>query len=79
MVVIKRKTGETKDSVFRKFTRSFIDENIVDEVRKKQFYKKPSLVRQEEEKERLKLRRRRRPLIRSGFRPFRRSFSTKHD
>lgn len=51
--VIKRK-GESKDSMFRKFTRSFIDEEIVDTLRKKQFYKKPSLKRKEEEKERKK-------------------------
>ena len=54
MVVIIKKKGESKDSLFRKFTRSFIDENIVDDVRKKQFYKKPSLLRKEKEKERLK-------------------------
>jgi len=53
--VIKRK-GESKDSMFRKFTRSFIDEEIVDTLRKKQFYKKPSLKRKEEEKERMKKR-----------------------
>lgn len=47
MVIITKRKGETKDSIFRKFTRTFIDENIVDDVRKKQFYKKPSLVRQE--------------------------------
>ena len=51
--VIKRK-GESKDSMFRKFTRSFIDEEIVDTLRKKMFYKKPSLKRKEEEKERMK-------------------------
>ena len=49
VLVIKRK-GESKDSMFRKFTRSFIDEEIVDTLRKKQFYKKPSLKRKEEEK-----------------------------
>jgi len=54
MVVIIKKKGESKDSLFRKFTRSFIDENIVDDVRKRQFYKKPSLLRKEKEKERLK-------------------------
>jgi len=53
VLVIKRK-GETKDSMFRKFTRSFIDEEIVDTLRKKMFYKKPSLKRKEEEKERMK-------------------------
>ena len=54
MVVITRKKGETKDSLFRKFTRSFIEEDVVSEVRKKLFYKKPSLRRKEDEKERLK-------------------------
>lgn len=60
MVVITRKKGETKDSMFRKFSRVFMEENIVDELRKKQFYKKPSLKRKEEEKERIKQRARRR-------------------
>jgi ribosomal protein S21 len=53
VIVIKRK-GESKDSMFRKFTRTFIDEEIVDTLKKKRFYKKPSLVRKEEEKERRK-------------------------
>jgi small subunit ribosomal protein S21 len=60
MVVVTRKKGETKDSMFRKFSRAFMEENIVDELRKKQFYKKPSLKRKEEEKERIKQRARRR-------------------
>lgn len=53
VLVIKRK-GESKDSMFRKFTRSFIDEEIVDTLRKKQFYKKPSLKRKDELKEKAK-------------------------
>lgn len=59
MVVVTKKKGETKDSMFRKFTKTFIEENIVDEVRKKQFYKKPSLARKEKEKERAQRRHRR--------------------
>jgi len=54
MVLITKKKGESKDALFRKFTRMFIDEDIVTEVRKRLFYKKPSIVRKEEEKERLK-------------------------
>ncbi len=54
MVVITKKKGESKDAAFRKFTRSFIEEDIVTEVRSRLFYKKPSLVRKEEEKERMK-------------------------
>ena len=56
MVVLTKKKGESKDSLFRKFTKIFIEENIINELRKKQFYKKPSLLRREEEKERIKAR-----------------------
>ena len=66
VLVIKRK-GESKDSMFRKFTRSFIDEEIVDTLRKKQFYKKPSLIRQEEEKERKKGKYKKRFVRKIGF------------
>ena len=67
MVVITKKKGESKDSLFRKFSRAFIDEDIINTLKKRQFYKKPSLVRQEEEKERLKKRSHRRPLNRWGY------------
>lgn len=50
MVVISKKKGESKDAMFRKFSRMFIEENVVDEVRKKLFYKKPSILRKEKEK-----------------------------
>ena len=56
MVFVTKRKGESKDSMFRKFTRSFIDEEIVDTLRKKMFYKKPSLKRKEKEKERMKKR-----------------------
>lgn len=56
MVYVSKKKGESKDALFRKFTRIFIEENIVDEVRSKLFYKKPSILRKEKEKELLKSR-----------------------
>ena len=59
MVVISKKKGESKDSMFRKFTKMFIEENLVDQIRNRQFYKKPSLQRKEKEKERIKNRHRR--------------------
>ncbi len=52
MVVVVKKKGETKDSIFRKFSRSFIEENIIEDVRRKLFYKKPSLLKKEKERER---------------------------
>jgi len=51
MVIVKKRKGESKDSMFRKFTRTFIDEDIVMTLKKRQYYKKPSLKRKEEEKE----------------------------
>ncbi len=53
MVVVTKKKGETKDVMFRKFSKMFMEENVVEEVRKRLFYKKPSLVRKEKEKERM--------------------------
>jgi ribosomal protein S21 len=52
MVVVRKKRGETKDSMFRKFSKMFMEENIIDDVRDRLFYKKPSIVRKEREKER---------------------------
>jgi ribosomal protein S21 len=56
MVVVIKKRGDSKDNLFRKFTKTFIEEDIVNEVRRKLFYKKPSLVKKEEAKEKLKRR-----------------------
>ena len=53
MVVVQKGKGESKDNIFRKFSKIFFEENIVNDLRKRQFYKKPSLVKKEEEKERL--------------------------
>lgn len=53
MVVITKKKGESKDSLFRKFSKTFLDEEIVLTIKKRQYYKKPSLKRKEEEKERM--------------------------
>lgn len=52
MVFVTKKKGETKDSLFRKFTKMFIDEEIVEKLREIQFYKKPSRRKQEAIKQR---------------------------
>ncbi|MCA9371938.1 30S ribosomal protein S21 [Candidatus Woesebacteria bacterium] len=51
------KKGDSKEKMFRDFTRDFINEDIVGEVRSRLFYKKPSLERKEKEKERGKRKR----------------------
>jgi len=54
MIVVVKKQGETKDSFFRKFTKMFREENISFDVSKKMFFKKPSLLKKEKEKDRIK-------------------------
>lgn len=56
MIVLVKKKGETKDTLFRKFFRLFKGEDIVYEVNKKLFFKKSSLLRKEKMKERAKRR-----------------------
>lgn len=68
MVVITKKKGKTKEAMFREFTRTFIDENVIEDVRSRMFYKKPSLVRKEKEKERGKTRFTRTPRPRQSVR-----------
>ena len=50
MVVVKKEKGESKDSLFRRFNRLFLEENVVEEFKRKLFYKKPSLWRKEKKK-----------------------------
>jgi ribosomal protein S21 len=52
MVLIIKRKGDTKDSMLRKFTKTFIEEDMVNELREKQYYKKPSRLRKEKEIER---------------------------
>lgn len=54
MVVVTKLKNEPKDNLFRRFTKTFIEEDIVGDARKVLFYKKPSLKRKDEEKERIK-------------------------
>lgn len=54
MIVIAKMKNETKDSLFRRFTRLFREENILFEVRRRMFYKKPSLLKKEKQRERAK-------------------------
>jgi len=41
MVVVKKLKNEPKDNLFRRFTKTFIEEDIVGDARKALFYKKP--------------------------------------
>ncbi len=47
MVLVQKDKNETKDSLFRRFVKTFLEENVVEEYKKKLFYKKPSLWKKE--------------------------------
>lgn len=60
MVVVTNKKGKSPDTMFREFSRRFFESKIVDEVRGRMYYKRPSQVKKEEKIEQLKNRHRRR-------------------
>ncbi len=45
MVFVKKTTGDSADTMIRKFTRKVMSEGIVQEMKKREFYLKPSLAR----------------------------------
>lgn len=59
MAVVKAQPGDTNDSLIRKFMKKVLAEGILPELKDREFYKSPSVRRQE----RKKLRGRKRPKI----------------
>lgn len=56
-IVVKKQKGETKEDLLSRFRRIFVDEEIVDEVRKRVEFVKKSRRRYEKKKEIEKIRR----------------------
>lgn len=52
MAVVKAGPGDTTDSLIRKFSKKVVAEGILQDLKKREFYQKPSQVRKEEKKER---------------------------
>lgn len=52
MAVVKAQPGDTADSLIRKFSKKVAAEGILQDLKKREFYQKPSEVRKEEKKER---------------------------
>lgn len=46
-IVIKANPGESTDSVIRKFQKRILAEGLIPEIRKREFHRKPSQLRQE--------------------------------
>ncbi len=51
MIFVKATPGETSDSLIRKFTKKIINEGFLLELKKKEFYQKPSEIKKEAMKE----------------------------
>ncbi|OGK28724.1 30S ribosomal protein S21 [Candidatus Roizmanbacteria bacterium RIFCSPHIGHO2_02_FULL_40_9] len=54
MVVLTKKKGENTESLLKRFNKITKDENISFDISKKKFFMKPSLLRKEKHKERLR-------------------------
>ncbi len=46
-IVVKAQGKDTNDAVIRKFQKKVVAENVIQEYRDRQFFKKKSLIRQE--------------------------------
>jgi len=56
MVVVKRSHGESDESLIRKFSRMVVNEGILHEAKRRQFYLKPSLARKQKQEDNRRLR-----------------------
>lgn len=46
-IVVKASPGDSNDQVIRKFQKKVLAEGVVQEIRKREYYRKPSQLRQE--------------------------------
>ncbi len=51
MVVVRKKQGESEDKLIARFRKIVLEEGIIDEVRDRERYKKPSERRKEKNKQ----------------------------
>ncbi len=45
MVVVKAQPGDSSDSLIRKFNKKVLSEGVLQELKKREFYQKPSLIK----------------------------------
>jgi small subunit ribosomal protein S21 len=45
MVFVKKQPGDSQDALIRKFSRKVVSEGIIHEMKKREFYLKPSLAK----------------------------------
>lgn len=57
MVVVKKMPGDSDESLIRKFSRKVMNEGIVQEAKRREFYLKPSLARKQKQEDARRARR----------------------
>lgn len=50
-IVVKAKKDESTDSIIRKFKKKVLNEDILTEIRKREFHQSPSVIRKEKKNE----------------------------
>jgi len=65
MVFVKAKPGDSSDALIRKFMRKVLNEGILQDLKKREFYVKPAEKRKEKKKEIARRQRRNKKLGRS--------------
>lgn len=58
MAIVKAKPGDTADGLIRKFTKKVANEGIIEEVKKREYYQKPSEIKKEKLRELKRIKRR---------------------
>jgi len=57
--VVRKKPGQSDDKLISDFRKKILADEVLIELKKREYYKKPSVIKQERIKERRKTRRRR--------------------
>lgn len=52
MTIVRAQAGEPVEVLIRKFNKKVLSDGILNELKKREFYEKPSVVRKREKKER---------------------------
>lgn len=61
-IVVKAQPGDSADQVIRKFKKKILQDQLLTELKEREFYKKPSLKKKEKMSEFKRLRKRRKKL-----------------
>lgn len=55
MIVVKKMPGDSDDALIRKFSRKVLQEGIIPEAKRREFYLKPSLARKQKKEDARKM------------------------